>query len=450
MALKLIMAALASVSVKQGFNPRFDYGEIDELTKSFENNGVSSMQPLRVVETSKDKYELIDGHRRLAGIQGMTTKPETIQVLVESKVKNGEADIMAFTLNNNKPLTPWEQAEVVSRLSGLNYKQSKIANKLGIDPVRVSRLALLADMPDWVQEAGLQGKLSATLVLSLYDEQKGKGQEKFDGTVKALETKKTEIELNGITAKSFSFAVKELTPEQREQVEKEKAILQEKTAQEERVKSASGTYTKAYESLSKIIGNISAENRKQFSDLLAGIKSPTDGTTPENIVAAYATATEEVAALTSAVNEWIGAQVKLNGDKVNADLLQAQHDAQAKGQAALASLPVSTPTQEASNPSITKPIADTPSTPTAEISASAPTPTPTPSDKPLTEGQDRHGDEKEASLQVQTSRFVNRVKDSIQAMRVASKLRNDTVRITTLETLFAKLESATNEFQGKL
>ena len=324
--------------------------------------------------------------------------------------------------------------------------------RLAKDKVQVSNLRNLAACVEFAEDNELtsllsainEGRLAPTEYanrLSIYNKAKdGKTFDQFltemngfiaqlvPGTVittRVFDGEKGEtVDNKPFEAFRYATPAVELTPEQRAAVEAEKVILATKVAAEEKLKLTSGNYTKAYEALSKTIGNISPDNRKQFSDLLAGIKSPTDGSTPETILSAYEVASNEVAALNQTVNEWLNDQRKI----AEAQAMQAGLDKQATGQAAVEASKQATSSVQG--------------TPTSNVPALEPI-----------AGNDasnsNHGDTEVASKEVLIARLVTTIQNGIQSC-LGCKARNETVRLQMIISALTGLQSKVNVFVGKL
>ena len=65
-----------NIVVKDGFNSREDFGDIDTLAKQIEENGI--LNPISVVpfkdESGNEKYRLIDGERRYRAVMSLLEK----------------------------------------------------------------------------------------------------------------------------------------------------------------------------------------------------------------------------------------------------------------------------------------------------------------------------------------------------------------------------------------
>lgn len=126
------------------FNVRSSAGDITELTKSIEEEGV--LQPI-VVRQVKDKYEIVVGSRRFAAAKaaGLKSMPAIVRDLSD------EAAIVASLVENIQrgDIEPEEEARAYRALVEIYGSTRKVAEKVGIDQSRVVRtLQVLELVPE--------------------------------------------------------------------------------------------------------------------------------------------------------------------------------------------------------------------------------------------------------------------------------------------------------------
>lgn len=177
-----------SILVRDGFNPRLDFGNIEELAASIEASGVKV--PLRVLrDKSGQKFELIDGHRRNAAVQflvkaGRWTHPGVPIVIAERGISDAEQILEVMITNSGKPLLPLEEAAALKRLIDLGMSIAEIAKKVGHSDVYVrDHLALLDAAPE-VKDALAAGKLDKTTAQQITNSTK---KDKVNGNKRAAE-----------------------------------------------------------------------------------------------------------------------------------------------------------------------------------------------------------------------------------------------------------------------
>jgi ParB family chromosome partitioning protein len=116
------------------FNVRSDVGDITELTRSIEEEGI--LQPL-VVRKVKDKFEIVVGSRRFAAAKAAGFKE--IPAIVR-EMNDDEAIVASLTENIQRgDLEPEEEAIAYKRLYEFYKSYRKLASVLGIDESRIRR-----------------------------------------------------------------------------------------------------------------------------------------------------------------------------------------------------------------------------------------------------------------------------------------------------------------------
>lgn len=168
----------AIIKQKDGWNSReasdpANATHVAELAASIKAIGVK--KPL-VCYMEDDVVYVSDGHCRLQAVMHLIEEGveiKTVPVMVEDRFAN-EADRIFSQIvhNQGKQLTALEQAKVFKRLVDLGWAQQDIASKAGISGGRVSQLLELLILPVILQKYIIEGKASASMVLSLYKKHK--------------------------------------------------------------------------------------------------------------------------------------------------------------------------------------------------------------------------------------------------------------------------------------
>lgn len=151
------------------FQPRreFDESKLSELAKSIRQYGV--IQPLTVTRTEVEKqdggiaveYELISGERRLraAKIAGVREVPVTIRAGHDDDKTKLELAIIENL--QREDLNPIDRAKAFDQLvKQFGFKHSEVAEKVGKSREYVSNTLRLLLLPDDIQGALLEGKIS--------------------------------------------------------------------------------------------------------------------------------------------------------------------------------------------------------------------------------------------------------------------------------------------------
>ena len=153
------------------YQPRqqFDEEEIESLAASIQQHGL--LQPV-VVRQEGERYQLISGERRLrAAIKsGWTRLPAKVVEVEERQV----AELAIVENLQRKDLNPLEKAlSFEDYLGRYDCTQEELAARLDIDRSTIANLIRLLELPQPVQDALRQGKITqghARALLPLGDE----------------------------------------------------------------------------------------------------------------------------------------------------------------------------------------------------------------------------------------------------------------------------------------
>ena len=151
--------------VPNRYQPRINFKEeeLNDLALSIKEYGI--IQPL-VVRPLANKYELISGERRYraANLVGLKTVPAIV-----SKVGDQTSAELAMIENiQRQDLNAIEEAKSYKRLLDLgNMTQEQLAEKMGKKQTTISNKLRLLNLPDEVQQAVLENKISERHARSL-------------------------------------------------------------------------------------------------------------------------------------------------------------------------------------------------------------------------------------------------------------------------------------------
>jgi ParB/RepB/Spo0J family partition protein len=155
-------------------NPRFEYGDIEELMKSIIENGIRN--PLKGYKKG-DKIVLKDGHRRMRAVNLAIEKGnriERVPVILEQATLNDEERTLEFLIyNDGKPLTMLEQSEVIRRLLNFGWKVTDIVKKTAKARGYIDNLITLTKVPMKVHNLIIEDKISAHAVIQIAAAVKG-------------------------------------------------------------------------------------------------------------------------------------------------------------------------------------------------------------------------------------------------------------------------------------
>ena len=243
--------------------------------------GTATLSAFQLEKTDKGLVSL-DGNRRFWQIvlaaKSLNRPLSDIKVPANIYTDLTEAERLQLRIGANlhavKP-GMWAQAGFCQRLMKNGDKHEVIARTLNCTVANVSTLSVLAAMPPWVMEAGMQSLLSPTTVLELYASQKGKKNLKIDATIQALEAQRNAILVGEVSRESFGI---------KSRIEQARTDATEKTQRDSAVSKYSSAYA-AIEAALKTFqtGTTERETLKtQFKDRLAKIAPPSDEKHPDN------------------------------------------------------------------------------------------------------------------------------------------------------------------------
>ena len=179
-----------NIVVKDGFNSREDFGDIDTLAKQIEENGV--LNPISVVpfkdEDGNEKYRLIDGERRYRAVMSLLDRGVTIDripALFQPKSADQKALLVQQIIRNEgKGFNEMELAIAYKRLLDGGMTKEEIAEKIaGGKHSKVNYCLGHLNRDERIQKLIADGKVSGVLVRQIYS---AHGKDDKDGAVKEL------------------------------------------------------------------------------------------------------------------------------------------------------------------------------------------------------------------------------------------------------------------------
>jgi ParB family transcriptional regulator, chromosome partitioning protein len=186
-----VMVAPSEIIADEKQNPRYDYGDIEELMLSIVENGIRN--PLKGYQ--KDgKIILKDGHRRMRAVKMALEKGKKIErvpVILESGKLNEEERTLEYIIyNDGKALSMLEQSEVIRRLLNFGWKVTDVVKRTGKARGYIENLILLTQAPVKVQHYVKETRISAHAVIQIMQAVKGNSQEAIKQVEQAIETAK--------------------------------------------------------------------------------------------------------------------------------------------------------------------------------------------------------------------------------------------------------------------
>lgn len=184
---------------RDGWNPRFDFGDLAELSKSIKvqrelTGGSGLLMPLRVKRLDPPArgavFELVDGDRRLSAIELLMEEgfefPEGVPINLVPKDQDDTTSLLQmYETNTGKPFLPLEEAAAFKRLRDAGLTIKDICAKVGRSDIHVmGSLALLEAAPE-LQAAVKSGEVGITVAKEIAVVAKGDAALQKDLTAQA-------------------------------------------------------------------------------------------------------------------------------------------------------------------------------------------------------------------------------------------------------------------------
>lgn len=137
----------------------FDHAELEDLISSIREHGV--LQPIIVTPKSDGTYQLIAGERRLRAstIAGL----KVIPALVREATELQKLELAIIENVQRSDLNAVEEARAYLRLMDeFSMTQEDIGRKIGKSRPQVANIIRLLQLPDEIQQALIEGKISSS------------------------------------------------------------------------------------------------------------------------------------------------------------------------------------------------------------------------------------------------------------------------------------------------
>ncbi|MBU2613443.1 ParB/RepB/Spo0J family partition protein [Patescibacteria group bacterium] len=137
----------------------FEHGALEDLVGSIKEHGI--LQPLVVTMKMDGRYELIAGERRLraAKIAGFDTVPAIVRTATEQQ----KMELALIENVQRADLNPIEEAHAYLRLQEeFGLTQDEVGVRVGKSRPQVGNTIRLLQLPDEIQRALMEGKISAS------------------------------------------------------------------------------------------------------------------------------------------------------------------------------------------------------------------------------------------------------------------------------------------------
>ncbi len=153
---------------------KIDHSELEELTNSIKIYGI--IQPLIVTKIDDEHYQLIAGERRLRAAQILNLGK--VPAIIRQAKEQEKLELALIENLQRKNLNPIEEALSYKRLiDEFNLKQEDVAKRMGKKRSTIANTLRLLNLPEEVQKAILDEKISeghARAIASLSSEKEQK------------------------------------------------------------------------------------------------------------------------------------------------------------------------------------------------------------------------------------------------------------------------------------
>jgi ParB-like chromosome segregation protein Spo0J len=190
------------IDVKDGWNARFDMGDLEELGRQIKSqkalDGHGLLHDVRVQEKGdgSGRYWLVDGERRWLAVMGLIDAGEEFDNGIPAKVEPADASqedliLKMFLANEGKRLLPYEEGMYFKRLQAAGMTAKEMEQKTGRSDSSIWYALALVEADDDLVEAVKKGTIGTTIAKTIAVNARGDKQRQKELVAKAKEVKKT-------------------------------------------------------------------------------------------------------------------------------------------------------------------------------------------------------------------------------------------------------------------
>ena len=198
-----------NIVVRQNFNSRTDFGDIEELASQIKAQGV--LNPLTVIpfkdDNGEEKYRLVDGERRYRAtmflIENGTDVPRVPALYAAKSLSEDELLTQQIIRNEGKPFSEYEYGIAFKKFQDMGYSNAQISEKLGIKRWKVECFLAHLNLDERVQELLREGKITGVDVRHIY--QAAKDESKAVAQILKLAGKAEKSGSGKISLKDLEF-----------------------------------------------------------------------------------------------------------------------------------------------------------------------------------------------------------------------------------------------------
>lgn len=198
-----------AIVVKQNFNSRVDFGDINELAEQIKAQGI--LNPITVTpfkdENNTEKYYLVDGERRYRAVLSLLEQgydiPRVPALFASKSISDKDALVQQLLRNEGKPFSEYELGVVYKKFEDMGLSHKEIAETLGIPRWKVDCFLAHLNRDERVQDLMKQGKITGVDVRRIY--QTAKNKESAVNEILSLAKKAESNPNKKITLKDLDF-----------------------------------------------------------------------------------------------------------------------------------------------------------------------------------------------------------------------------------------------------
>lgn len=173
-----------AIVVVDGFNSRQDFGDIDELARQINEQGM--LNPISVVpfkdENGNEKYRLVDGERRYRAVMSLLDKGVDIARIkanfLSKSLSDADLYVQQVMRNEGKPFNEYEMGVHCSKLKNKCGKtNTEIAEMLGKNAGQISYYLGVLEMTPEAQDVIKTNRISAANIRRIYQACQGDEQQ---------------------------------------------------------------------------------------------------------------------------------------------------------------------------------------------------------------------------------------------------------------------------------
>ena len=162
------------IDVKENFNKRVDFGDIDELAAQIKEQGLlEAITVIPINNGDEQRYQLVNGERRYRALMKLINDGEdvgTVKAFFVDKDSVTDTDlyVQQYMRNEGKRFNDVEFGRVCKVLKESGLSNSEIAKKLGKNPGVITYALQALDYDSRIVEMIEKGEMSGTEVRRMY------------------------------------------------------------------------------------------------------------------------------------------------------------------------------------------------------------------------------------------------------------------------------------------